>query len=127
MNAANTGVAVVDGAVTRSGTIVSYPEGSLAEMAVLRVRGVAAIAGVIAIRAWWDAPTDTDTVDVKGAAWAIFQELRLQFDGVLPARVVHQCVDRPVLDPVGSVGVEALPKMAVRLARVRLEPHSSAT
>jgi hypothetical protein len=64
---------------------------------------------------------------VKGAAWAIFQELRLRFDGVLAARVVHQCVDRPVLDPVGSVSVEALPKMAVRLARVRLEPHSSAT
>ena len=55
------------------------------------------------------------------ATWAIFQELRPQFDGLLPPCVVQDYVDQAVRDLLGSICVEALPEMAIRLAAVRLE------
>jgi hypothetical protein len=54
------------------------------------------------------------------ATWAIFQELRPQFAG-LPPGVVQDYVDQAVRDLLGSICVEALPEMAIRLAAVRLE------
>jgi hypothetical protein len=110
VNAAGTGAAVVDGAVTLSGEVVTRPDGSPAEIAAFRVPGVTAITDRIAIRAWWDAHTDTGTAEVKGAAWAVFQGSCVRHStGVLPAGVAHQCMDRPIHDLVGSVSVEALP------------------
>jgi len=53
------------------------------------------------------------------ATWAIFQELRPQFDGLLPPCVVQDYVDQAVRDLLGSICVEALPEMAIRLAAVR--------
>ena len=49
------------------------------------------------------------------------QELRPQFEGLLPPSVVLNCVDHAVQDLLGSINVEALPEMAIRLAAVRLE------
>ena len=57
---------------------------------------------------------------ITDAARAIFQELRPQFDGILPARTVHEYVNQAVKDLTGSISIEALPEMAVRLASVRL-------
>jgi len=110
VNAADPGAVVVDGAVTLSGEVVTWPDRSPAEIAAFRVRGVTAIADRIAIRASWDAHTDTGTVEVKGPAWAVFQGSYVRNStGVLPARVAHTCMDRPVHDLVGSISVEALP------------------
>ena len=58
---------------------------------------------------------------VSDAKWAVFQELRPQFEGLLPPGVVLDCVDHAVQDLLGSIKVEALPEMAIRLAAVRLE------
>jgi len=58
---------------------------------------------------------------VSDAKWAVFQELRPQFEGLLPPSVVLDCVDHAVQDLLGSINVEALPEMAIRLAAVRLE------
>jgi len=64
---------------------------------------------------------DAEQGDVSDARWAVFQELRPQFEGLLPASVVRDCVDHAVQDLLGSINVEALPEMAIRLAAVRLE------
>lgn len=58
---------------------------------------------------------------MSDARWAVFQELRPQFEGLLPPSVVPDCVDHAVQDLLGSINVEALPEMAIRLAAVRLE------
>src|SRR5664279_3943613 len=88
VNAADPGAVVVDGAVTLSGEVVTWPDRSLAEIAAIRVRGVTAIADRIAIRASWDAHTDTGTVEAKGPAWAVFQGSYVRNStGVRPARV----------------------------------------
>jgi osmotically-inducible protein OsmY len=47
VNASKIGVAVIDGAVTLAGEVLTYPEGEQAERAALRVRGVTAIADEI--------------------------------------------------------------------------------
>ena len=57
---------------------------------------------------------------MPGAAWAITHELLPAFDGLLPARLVHDYVAQAVSDLAGSISVEALPEMAIRLASVRL-------
>jgi len=62
---------------------------------------------------------------VSDAKWAVFQELRPQFEGLLPPSVVLDCVDHAVQDLLGSINVEALPEMAIRLAAVRLERRLS--
>jgi osmotically-inducible protein OsmY len=61
------GVSVTDGAVTLSGEVESYPEKSLAEKAVQRVRGVTAIAEEITVRDTWGA-ADTDIAREAGEA-----------------------------------------------------------
>ena len=62
---------------------------------------------------------------VSDAKWGVFQELRPQFEGLLPPSVVLDCVDHAVQDLLGSIKVEALPEMAIRLAAVRLERRLS--
>ena len=47
-------------------------------------------------------------------------ELNAQFAGSLPATAISVCVLRAIRDLQGSTNPEALPEMAVRLARVRL-------
>src|SRR5450755_2636006 len=49
---------------------------------------------------------DAEQGDVSDARWAVFQELRPQFE-VLPASVVRDCVDHAVQDLLGSINVEA--------------------
>ena len=66
-------------------------------------------------------PENAEQGAVSDAKWAVFQELRPQFEGLLPASVVRDCVDHAVQDLLGSINVEALPEMAIRLAAVRLE------
>jgi hypothetical protein len=48
---------------------------------------------------------------VSDAKWAVFQELRPQFEGLLPPSVVLDCVDHAVQDLLGSINVEALPEI----------------
>ena len=64
---------------------------------------------------------------VPDATWAVFQELRPQFEGLLPLGVIRDCVDQAVRDLHGSISAEALPEMAIRLAAVRLDPHRGGT
>ena len=55
------------------------------------------------------------------AASAITRELLPYFDGLLPARLVQDYVSQAVTDLTGSISVEALPEMAIRLAGFRLD------
>ena len=64
---------------------------------------------------------DAEQGDLSDAGWAVFQELRPQFERLLPPSEVRDCVDHAVQDLLGSINVEALPEMAIRLAAVRLE------
>jgi osmotically-inducible protein OsmY len=62
------GVAVNHGAITLSGEVESYPEKILAEKAVLRIRGVTAIAEEITVRSSWNGPNDADIAREAGEA-----------------------------------------------------------
>lgn len=77
VDSTHVGVAVVDGAVTLSGEVDSFPEKLLAGKAVARVRGVRAIAQQITVRSDWGAANDTDIAREAGEA-------------------VHRAVDVPV-------------------------------
>jgi len=66
---------------------------------------------------------DPQRGDLTDMTWAVFLELRPQFEGLLPQSVVLDCVEHAVQDLLASMSVEALPEMAVRLAWVRLERH----
>jgi osmotically-inducible protein OsmY len=57
---AHIGVAVLDGGVTLSGEVDSYPEKLIAEHAALRVRGITAVAQEITVRNQWMEMNDTD-------------------------------------------------------------------
>jgi osmotically-inducible protein OsmY len=57
---AHIGVAVMDGGVTLSGEVDSYPEKLRAEHAALSVRGVSAVAQEITVRNLWMQMNDTD-------------------------------------------------------------------
>lgn len=70
IDATRIGVGVVDGAVSLSGEVSSYPERRLAEKAVQRLRGVRAIAEGIAVRNGTTEATDTDIAREAGAALA---------------------------------------------------------
>ncbi len=59
--------------------------------------------------------------DTTAATSAIVQELGPRFDGLIPQSVIERCVAQAVQDLLGSICVEALPEMAIRLAAVRLE------
>jgi osmotically-inducible protein OsmY len=60
VNSDHIGVAVDNGAVTLSGEVNTYPERLQAEKAVLRVRGVTAVAEEITVRNTWGAANDAD-------------------------------------------------------------------
>ena len=70
---------------------------------------------------------DAEQGEVSDARSAIFQELRSQFDGLLPPSVILDCVDHAVHDLLGSISAEALTEMAIPLATVRLEHRIRAT
>ena len=64
---------------------------------------------------------------MSDARSAIFQELRSQFDGLLPPSVILDCVDHAVQHLLGSISAEALTEMAIRLATVCPEHRIRAT
>lgn len=59
VDAANIGVAVLDGTVTLSGEVHTYPEKRAALKASLRVRGVTAVADELVVTHAWGAVTDS--------------------------------------------------------------------
>jgi hypothetical protein len=59
--------------------------------------------------------------DFAATTSAILEELRPDYLDVLPASVLAQCVDQALSDLSGSICVEALPEMAIRLTRFRLD------
>ncbi len=59
--------------------------------------------------------------DLSPTITAIVEELQRTFFGVLPAAAVAQCASKAVQDLLGSICLQALPEMAIRLATVRLE------
>ncbi len=59
--------------------------------------------------------------DTAAATEAVFNELRPQFEGQLPAGMVRDYVVQAAADLAGSISREALPEMVIRLAAVRLE------
>jgi hypothetical protein len=61
--------------------------------------------------------------------YEISAELYGEFHGLLPDDAIRGCVHKAMTDLRGSISREALPEMAVRLARVRLTAlaHSRAT
>ena len=68
VNSTHIGVAVNHGTITLSGQVDSYPEKRLAEHAVLRVRGVTAVAEEITVHTRWGDVTDTDIAREAGQA-----------------------------------------------------------
>jgi osmotically-inducible protein OsmY len=80
VDSAHIGVAVLDGGVTLSGEVDSYPEKLIAEHAALRVHGVTAVAQEITVRNLWMAINDTDI-----------------------AREAQEALDRAVDVPTGTV------------------------
>jgi hypothetical protein len=50
----------------------------------------------------------------------IAEELHREFADSVPVPIVRACVAAAIADRRGSISAEALPEMAVRLARVRL-------
>lgn len=57
------------------------------------------------------------------AATAVSEQLWHQFDGLLPAAVINDYVNRAVHDLTRSISIEALPEMAAQLANVRLHEY----
>jgi osmotically-inducible protein OsmY len=80
VDSAHIGVAVLDGGVTLSGEVDSYPEKLIAEHAALRVHGVTAVAQEITVRNLWMTINDTDI-----------------------AREAQEALDRAVDVPAGTV------------------------
>jgi hypothetical protein len=50
----------------------------------------------------------------------VVKELSWEYSGSLPAETIKACASAAIRDLRGSISPEALPEMAVRLARVRL-------
>lgn len=59
VDAANIGVAVLDGTVTLSGEVHTYPEKQAALRAALRVRGVTAVADELVVTHAWGTVSDS--------------------------------------------------------------------
>lgn len=89
VNATNIGVAVIDGVVTLSGEVLSYPEREQAERAALRVRGVPAIADEIEVHLPGNAPSDSDIA--RQAAEMLDRAVDVP-EGAVQAAVHHQIV-----------------------------------
>ena len=68
-------------------------------------------------------PPDATIVvsDLSPTITAIVEELQRTFFGILPATAVAQCATQAVQELLGSICLQALPEMAIRLATVRLE------
>ena len=67
------------------------------------------------------APTVGRPADLTGTVAAIVDELNPIFSGLLAATVITECAARAVQDLLGSICLQALPEMAIRLATVRLQ------
>jgi hypothetical protein len=50
----------------------------------------------------------------------VVKELSWEYSGSLPAETIKACARAAIVDLRGSISPEALPEMAVRLAKVRL-------
>jgi osmotically-inducible protein OsmY len=68
VDSTHVGVAVNRGAVTLSGEVETFPAKRIAERAVLRVRGVTAVADEITVRSDWEGVNDTDIAREAGEA-----------------------------------------------------------
>jgi hypothetical protein len=66
-------------------------------------------------------PTVARRSELTDATSAIIDELRSAYLDVLPTGVIAQYAGQAVTDLSGSICIEALPEMATRLARVRLD------
>lgn len=98
VNADHIGVSVLDGTATVSGHVTDYPEKRAAINAVLRVRGVGAVADQIVVQRTTGPRTDAviahDAVDV------------LAKNAVVPPGAVHAVVNDHVVTLTGLVGWE---------------------
>ena len=77
----------------------------------------------VANRGMWHGGTARP--DFAQASSAIVDELRPEYLDMLPDSVIVRCVDQALSDLSGSICVEALPEMAIRLTRFRLDAHRS--
>jgi osmotically-inducible protein OsmY len=96
--AAHIGVAAEAGVVTLSGHVRNYAEKHAAEQAVLRVRGVKAVAQEIEVQL----PFDQHRFDEEIAAAAIH---RLEWDATLPPRAIKTQVEDGWVTLSGEVGL----------------------
>lgn len=71
--------------------------------------------------AWGGAPGGAPRPGLDGTISAIILQLNQVFGAVVPPNVISQSAFRAVQDLLGSICIEALPEMAVRLATVRLQ------
>ena len=95
-----------------------------AEVAAERARTDAATtAGGSAVDRWSARrpPTVRRPADLTGTVAAIVDELNPMFSGILAATAITECAARAVQDLLGSICLQALPEMAIRLATVRLQ------
>jgi hypothetical protein len=73
----------------------------------------------VANRGMWNG--ETARGDFAQASSAIVEELRPDYPDLLPVSVITRCVDQALTDLSGSICAEALPEMAIRLTRFRLD------
>ena len=109
VNGTHIGVAVLDGAVTLSGEVDSYPEKRQAEMAAQRVRGVTSIAEDITVRSTWGEVNDTDIAREASEA--------LQRAVDVPTGSVKAAVRDHVIDLTGTVAWQFEREAAIRSVR----------
>lgn len=70
-------------------------------------------------------PTVERPADLTRTVASIVEELNPMFSGFLAAAAITECATRAVHDLLGSICLQALPEMAVRLATVRLQSQST--
>lgn len=137
VNATHIGVSVVDGAVTLSGEVGTYPEKHLAERAVERVRGVRALAEEITVRAALGAATDTSiareaataldrAVDLSGLALtATVEDHEVTLRGTVPWHHQSESAERCVRYIKGVRDVQneirVVPQVSTTDIRTRME------
>jgi hypothetical protein len=66
-------------------------------------------------------PTIGRPADLTGTVAGIVDELNPMFGGIVAATAITECAARAVQDLLGSICLQALPEMAIRLATVRLQ------
>jgi hypothetical protein len=87
-------------------------------MAITEYGGDGMVQGIVTRGRW---QVGTARPDLTAATSAILEELQPEYLDVLPVTVIAQCVDQALSDLSGSICVEALPEMAIRLTRFRLD------